>query len=53
VLFPDLPVTETFPGISEIVGHLDLLEEESRVEVIESGGVKRYLPRAQDNQIQT
>jgi glyoxylase-like metal-dependent hydrolase (beta-lactamase superfamily II) len=51
VLFPDLPMIETFPGMSEIVGHLDLLEEESRVEVIESGGVKRYLPRAQDKQI--
>jgi glyoxylase-like metal-dependent hydrolase (beta-lactamase superfamily II) len=53
VLFPDLPVTETFPGISEIVGHLDLLKEESRVEAIESGGVKRYMLQDPDKQIQT
>ncbi|WP_265112100.1 MBL fold metallo-hydrolase [Halosolutus halophilus] len=30
-LFPDLPVTEVFPGMSEIIGHLDLLEDEGAV----------------------
>lgn len=32
-LFPDLPVTEMFPGMSEVVGHLDLLEDDGRVTV--------------------
>jgi len=41
-LFPDLPVTETFPGMSEIIGHLDLLEDEGRVEILEVDGVRQY-----------
>lgn len=41
-LFPDLPVTEMFPGMSEVVGHLDLLEDEDRVETTERDGVRRY-----------
>lgn len=40
-LFPDLPATEGFVGISEIVGHLDLLDDEDRLEWHESSGVKR------------
>ena len=35
-LFPDLPVTEMFPGMSEVIGHLDLLEDEGRVETVEA-----------------
>ena len=41
-LFPDLPVTEMFPGMSEVIGHLDLLEDEGRVETTERDGVRRY-----------
>ena len=41
-MFPDLPVTETFPGMSEIIGHLDLLEDEGRVEILDVDGVFRY-----------
>jgi len=40
-LFPDLPATELFPGMSETIGHLDLLEDESRV-AIETDGVVTY-----------
>ncbi|MDY7081290.1 MAG: MBL fold metallo-hydrolase [Halobacteria archaeon] len=32
-LFGDLPLTEYFPGMSEAVGHLDVLEERGEVEV--------------------
>lgn len=42
MLFPDLPVTEAFPGISEIVGHLDLLEDENRLDIRLVGGVTEY-----------
>jgi glyoxylase-like metal-dependent hydrolase (beta-lactamase superfamily II) len=41
-LFPDLPATEMFPGMSEIIGHLDLLEDEDRVDITEADGMKRY-----------
>jgi glyoxylase-like metal-dependent hydrolase (beta-lactamase superfamily II) len=41
-LFPDLPVTEMFPGMSEVIGHLDLLEDEDRVEISPSENVMRY-----------
>lgn len=41
-LFPDLPATEMFPGMSEVIGHLDLLEDENRVVITETDGVKRY-----------
>ncbi|WP_254525633.1 MBL fold metallo-hydrolase [Natrinema caseinilyticum] len=41
-MFPDLPATEMFPGMSEVIGHLDLLEDEGRVVIEESDGVKRY-----------
>jgi len=36
-MFPDLPVTEVFPGMSEIIGHLDLLEDQSRVTLNRDG----------------
>lgn len=42
ILFPDLPVTEAFPGISETVGHLDLLEDENRLDSRLVDGVTEY-----------
>lgn len=41
-LFPDLPVTEMFSGMSEVIGHLDLLEDEQRVEIGDREGVRQY-----------
>jgi glyoxylase-like metal-dependent hydrolase (beta-lactamase superfamily II) len=41
-MFPDLPATEMFPGISEVIGHLDLLEDEDRVEITDEDGIKQY-----------
>jgi len=41
-LFGDLPATEYFAGLSEAVGHLDVLEERGRVEKRETGGVFVY-----------
>ncbi|WP_123539323.1 MBL fold metallo-hydrolase [Halosimplex salinum] len=41
-LFGDLPVTEQFPGMSEAVGHLDVLEAAGRVDVREIDGTIHY-----------
>ncbi|WP_336359773.1 MBL fold metallo-hydrolase [Haladaptatus sp. ZSTT2] len=41
-LFGDLPVTEFFPGMSEAVGHLDVLEARGKVRQHENGGVIVY-----------
>ena len=41
-LFGDLPATEYFAGMSEAVGHLDVLEARDRVEKRASGGVFVY-----------
>ena len=41
-MFPELPATEVFPGISEVVGHLDLLEDAGRVEITEENGIRLY-----------
>lgn len=41
-LFDDLPVTETFSGLSEAVGHLDVLEARGEVTQRESGDVLVY-----------
>jgi glyoxylase-like metal-dependent hydrolase (beta-lactamase superfamily II) len=41
-MFPDLPATEMFPGMSEVIGHLDLLEDEKRVITIERNGIRHY-----------
>jgi hypothetical protein len=38
-LFDDLPATEYFSGMSEAVGHLDVLDERDEVEAREQGGV--------------
>ncbi len=41
-LFPGLPTTEVFLGMSEVIGHLDLLEAADRVDVSTTDGVTRY-----------
>ena len=41
-LFGDLPATEQFPGMSEAIGHLDVLEERGEVTNREQGGVYVY-----------
>ncbi|MFB6308474.1 MAG: MBL fold metallo-hydrolase [Haloarculaceae archaeon] len=46
-LFGELPVTEVFPGMSEAVGHLDVLEARGRIERTERGGLIVYEPREQ------
>ncbi|NEU56257.1 MBL fold metallo-hydrolase [Halorussus sp. MSC15.2] len=38
-LFADLPATEYFSGMSEAVGHLDVLDERGEVDAREQGGV--------------
>lgn len=43
-LFGDLPVTEFFSGMSEAVGHLDVLEARGAVTRHENGGVVVYEP---------
>ena len=45
-LFGDLPATEIFSGMSEAVGHLDVLESRDRVTRSERGGVVVYEPTA-------
>jgi glyoxylase-like metal-dependent hydrolase (beta-lactamase superfamily II) len=42
LLFPDLQPLDVFLGISEIVGHLDILEEEKRVVEIEQDGLTKF-----------
>lgn len=44
-LFGDLPATEQFFGMSEAVGHLDVLEERDAVQREERGGLVVYRPR--------
>jgi glyoxylase-like metal-dependent hydrolase (beta-lactamase superfamily II) len=46
-LFEDLAVTEQFSGMSEAVGHLDVLEAEGRVTVRQDGGLRLYEPAAE------
>ena len=42
-LFPRLPTPQLFLGLSEVIGHLDLLEERGRVREVEGeDGVVRY-----------
>lgn len=41
-MFPDLPAKEVFAGMSEVIGHLDLLEDEGRVEIAEIEDIKYY-----------
>jgi glyoxylase-like metal-dependent hydrolase (beta-lactamase superfamily II) len=41
-LFGDLPATEAFSGMSEAVGHLDVLERRGRATVSDRGGLLVY-----------
>ena len=41
-MFRDLEGFDNFLAVSEVVAHLDLLEEEGRVERLVEGGVTRY-----------
>ncbi|THE66834.1 MBL fold metallo-hydrolase [Salinadaptatus halalkaliphilus] len=41
-MFPELPATEMFSGMSEVIGHLDLLADEDRVRITERDGVDHY-----------
>ena len=45
ILFPHLKSFDTFLGLSEVIGHLDVLEQEGRVRREDgTDGVWRYLP---------
>lgn len=41
-MFPELPATEVFAGMSEVIGHLDLLEDEDRILIEEFEQRLRY-----------
>lgn len=41
-LFPDLPPSEMYSGMSEVIGYVDLLEEDGLVEPATSDDVVRY-----------
>lgn len=43
-LFGNLPATEAFSGMSEAVGHLDVLETRGRATPVERGGLLVYKP---------
>lgn len=43
-LFGDLPITESFAGLSEALGHLDVLESRGEVRVRDQGGLLMYEP---------
>ncbi len=44
ILFPNLKSMEVFLGLSEVIGHLDVLEAEGRIKKAQSDGVVRYTP---------
>ncbi len=44
ILFPNLKSFDTFLGLSEVIGHLDILEAEGRVRLDSDDGVWRYIP---------
>lgn len=44
IFFPDLKSVDVFLGLSEIIGHLDILELEGRARREMRNGVVRYLP---------
>jgi hypothetical protein len=44
ILFPDLKSFDTFLGLSEVIGHLDILESEGRVRLDTRDGLWRYIP---------
>ena len=41
-LFPRITTKQILPGMSEVIGHLDLLEDEGRVEINGEAGIYRY-----------
>jgi glyoxylase-like metal-dependent hydrolase (beta-lactamase superfamily II) len=41
-LFPDLPATAVVHGMSEAIGHLDLLADDGRIDVTNVDDVRRY-----------
>lgn len=45
-MFTALPPREMFSGMSEIIGHLDLLEDENRVQTIQAGATTQYTLKA-------
>lgn len=47
-LFGDLPVTEMFAGMSEAIGHLDVLEERGRIERRADGEAIHFAPVGSD-----
>ncbi len=44
ILFPELKSFDIFLGLSEVIGHLDILESEGRVRREEGNGLIRYFP---------
>ncbi len=44
ILFPDLSMSDAFLGLSEVIGHLDVLEAEGRVRREDHEGLARYIP---------
>lgn len=44
ILFPQLKSFDIFLGLSEVIGHLDILEIEGRVRREQESGVVRYIP---------
>ncbi len=48
LLFPGLKSLDTFLGLSEVIGHLDILEAEGRVRLETRDGLWRYIPTRGD-----
>jgi glyoxylase-like metal-dependent hydrolase (beta-lactamase superfamily II) len=44
ILFPNLKAVDMFLGLSEVIGHLDVLEAEGRVRREEDNGLVRFIP---------
>jgi glyoxylase-like metal-dependent hydrolase (beta-lactamase superfamily II) len=43
-MWGNIAVTQAFLTLSEVIGHMDILEDEGRVREIDDGGVTRYEP---------
>ena len=41
-LFPGVPPFEVFLGISEVLGHIEILKDEGKVSLYEEGGKDYY-----------
>ena len=44
ILFPNLKSFDIFLGLSEVIGHLDVLEQEGRVRLETENGLWQYIP---------